>query len=146
MQFWLQSKVPLQQQQQVFKCLLFQWNLSYLCDLLKLRAFVHTNTFWFDSAYFLIRLGLPSTLTRWSFSSANPYTLENTLGSGPKRKRILIVFAWWRSNPYQSENGDVTIPRWVFFELAHIVKMTSRHVYQHFRAFQCGRLNTLWKR
>ena len=42
---------------------------------------VHTNTDSFESVYFLIRLGLPSTLTRGS-DPPNPYKFGNALESG----------------------------------------------------------------
>ena len=42
---------------------------------------LHTNTDLFESVYFLIRLGLPSTLTR-GLDPPNPYKFGNALESG----------------------------------------------------------------
>ena len=90
---------------------------------------VYTNTFSFESAYFSIRLGLPSTLTRWSFSTI-PYTFKTALDSGSKRKRIVptvkSVSKWKQWRHYTT---------WVFFEHAYIIKMTSRHVISIFERF-----------
>ena len=55
------------------------------------------SCFSFENADIWIRLGLPSTLLRWTFSSET-HRFENALESVSKRDRISIVSVWMVEN------------------------------------------------
>ena len=59
----------------------------------RILGLVHTNADSFESVYLLIRLVLPSTLTR-GLHPPNPYKFGNALESELKRIRISFVLVW----------------------------------------------------
>ena len=67
------------------------------------------RAFSFENAYILMRVGLPFTLGRWTFSSTT-HRFQNALGSWSKRKRIHIVLVWTVKNGWKQIEMKTMIP------------------------------------
>ena len=85
------------------------WLTRVLAIVFTAYSAVHTNTFSFESAYFLIRLR--QTLTRWSFSS-NPYTFG----------KVHHHFHFDRDSAVSNTNNN-----WIRFHLIHFQERFQKY-------------------
>ena len=85
---------------------LFNWNqlLSFINPKDVAKAPLHINAFSFETAYISMRLGLPSTLIRWAFSSKT-YRFENALESG-SNENAYTSFQCEQSKTHRTESDD----------------------------------------
>ena len=107
---------------------LFNWNqlLSFINPKDVAKAPLHINAaFSFETAYISMRLGLPSTLIRWAFSSKT-YRFEHALESG-SNENAYTSFQCEQSKTHRTESDDRKYLRHVCLLYdSHGVQLTSR--------------------